>query len=523
MTEIRIKRGVNLRSKPWDILPDQAAYLQNYDMTHDEMITQIQGSSKFHGASLGTNSAKHITVNYNNQENKQDILACVDNKILKKNIGANEFDELYVGLTPNMIKSSVQIEDKTYFAHPVDGLFEYDGVSVVTKVNDILLKDIYLSKETNRAFGLSAAIPTAVVWTDDLSTMGGVPLVWNPLNISNFYPTLGDVTERVWFFKGRLIVFMTNSIWIMYVNGSYSNWRPEKVTTSVGLIAHNTLKQVGSELWFLGYSAETGRGLYAFNGVSVRLLSYDVEPILNRIPDSRIKEACAEYVNNIYKLSFSLDRDNQNNHSFHFDSININPETELPNIYGPHTYGFEASCVLNTSKFKDEHIFSRVDANSESRIYKAGDYRTQYSDELIDNGDLIPTILLSAVIDKEDYKGGKFDASWEKRYRNLFFDFVPEGTWAGKIEVLKGYQNDVFEDYTVYMNGQNSPIESMILGEDTHDQESYSTEIIENNFVSDAIQIKVSNMNVNSKTTFGSVSYDAKPIRRKRNAQIIHI
>ena len=528
MTTLKPKNGGNLRLPAYEVGLDQWVLMQNMDLTHKEIEEQILGSVKYHGAALGTNNPTAVLVNYNQSANKQDVLVCVDDKIRKKNFGANEFEDLLTGLTPNKIRTSVNISDKSYIAHPVDGLFEYDGVSVIKKLitnsssGSITLKDIITAKETNRCFGITSN--NELVWTDDLVTMGGTPITWAALNVDTQFPTNGDTPEKLFILSGRLIVLRSNSIWFYYIIGGPTSWRPEKVDFSGGCIAPWTAKQVGKEIWFLGYSGETGRGVYALDGNgNVRLLSYDYEPFLERINASRIQDAVAEHVNNLYKISFAIDSDTENNWTLHFDTIKINKNTGSPNIYGPHTYGFSASAVLNTTEFKGEHLIARKHTDG-ARVFKVANYRTQYSDELVDNGSLIPTVLISPIISEEQVGKSVLDNSWIKGYSDLIIENPPLGTWIGDVEILKGFENETFLNYEQFMEGENYSIEGLSLGSDPIDFESLSAEP-QNfmDFVSDSIQFKFSNYQANKKMAFRALSYQAKPDRRKKYVPYVSI
>lgn len=516
---IRPRNGVNLRLKAYDLAErDQWAFMQNVDMGHDEQFEQIKGSVKYHGATLGTNSPTAIMPHYN--KDSAEVLTACDDKILKRAAGKNEFETLVSGLTPNKIRFDVQINYNKYIAHPDDGLLEYDGISKIRKVNDILLKDIIAAKETNRCFAITK--DGEIVWTDDLATIQGVPLEWNSLNVATIFPTKGDEPEKLWILNGRLIVLMGSSIWVYYINGSATSWRPEKAPSVVGLAAPRTVRQVGEELWFLGFSPDTGIGLFAFNGRTCRLLSYDIEPYLKRINPEKISNACAEYVDHIYKLSFALDQDAENSTTFHFDAININKETESPNIYGPHPYGFECSAALDTKRFKGEHIFGRKHSDG-GRIFRVADYNTFYSDELSDNGNLIYPILLSAIYEDETIGKTIYDGNWIKRYEKIFLEKIPTGTHSALIEILKGFENEVFEDFEVFLEGNNDSIEALDLDSDPVDFESLNDDPHLADFQADAIQLKIHNYSLKKKLAFRALNYDARPIRRKKRAQIVGI
>lgn len=521
MPKVRIVNGVNLRLTASDLDKTQALLMQNYDMGADEIVRSINGSVKFHGSYLGTNAPTLLHVNYNDEEKRNDILACCDEKILVKAQGSNEFTALISTFTPNVMRSAVTIRGKSYIANPKDGLYEYDGVSTISKINDIKLRDIVVLKEVNRCFGITDN--NELVWTDDLTTMGGTPQVWDGENIDTIPPTDGDRMEKLWVLNGRLIILCTNSIWTYYVNGSPENWRLEKETTSVGCIAPQTAKQPGGEIWFLGYSPSTGRGVYGFDGTSARLLSYDITPFLDKINESRIHLACAEYVGNLYKLSFAYGQSLENDYTFHFDTIRKNKLIDSPNIYGPHTYGFSASTILNTRDFHGEHIFARK-ATDGGRVYRTAPYMTQYSDELADNGSLIPSVLLTGIFDTEvTSKGQAFDATWFKRYGPIFLEHSTSGSWGVKVEILKDYDNETYQDIADYLEGDNYPLEVLDVDSYPINFRELNTDFIETDIVSDAIQFRITNHVHATKSSFRALSYDFKPVRRKKNAELVKI
>jgi cysteine synthase len=123
MTTIKPTGGWNARLNGYDTPENQWLLMQNMDMTHQEIFEQIKGSVKYSGASIGTAAPSAIIVNYNEEAAKQDVLIVVDDEIQKKNYGSNEFETLLSGVTPNVIKQSVNLLDKSYIASPKDGLF----------------------------------------------------------------------------------------------------------------------------------------------------------------------------------------------------------------------------------------------------------------------------------------------------------------------------------------------------------------------------------------------------------------
>lgn len=523
MPEIRPLNGMNTRIAANLVPSNQWISMQNVDMKKNLVFEQIDGSVKFHGATIGNNEPTAIIINYDNDNDKQDILVSVDDKIMKKNQGANEFEELKTGLTPNKIEFSVGLANHSFMAHPDDGLLEYDGASQVTVANDIKLKDIIFAKEVNRAFGILADIPNAVVWSSDVTTTGGVPIEWPGINISTFPTKEGDELEKLAMLNGRLILLATNGIWIQFINGAPTSWRPQEAPTSVGCIAPQTVQKVGQELWFLGFSPETGRGIYAFDGKTSRLLSYDVTNILDSINELKIQGAVAQHVGNIYKISFAVGRSPANDTTLHLDTINSNPDTASPNIYGPHTYGFSASVVLNTKKFKGQHLFAKKYTDG-ARVFEVRkEYQTQHSSELNDDGDLIQASLLSRIVDIETVGKNILDNTWLKRYENIFSEIIPTGTHSANVELLKGNENETFLQYDQFLEAENISVENIDLDSSPIDFVSSSLLAQLESVLSDAIQLKVTNSSINTKLAYKSLRYDVRPVRRRKVAQNVQL
>lgn len=506
------KSGINLRLHPHDVPASQWVSMQNYDMgrEHDEHFHLIKGSTPYHGTSLGSSAASHICVHYDNANNIAHHLACVDGKIFRKISGQNEYEEIYSGLVPNSIRSSINVMNRTYLASSKDGILEYDGYSIQKVNGSPNLSWITFSKEINRAFAIDANNPDSYLFTDDVSTMGGVPAIWNPLN-ADFVPSdEGDIEEALFILRGRLVHLRTNGIWIYYIGGSPTSWRPEKCPTDVGCIAPKTAKLVNNEIWFLGHSTRVGRGIFSFNGTESRILSFDIEPLINRINPYRIKESCAEYVNNLYKLSFSLDSELQNNHTIHLDTIYNNKEKEIPNVYGVHTYGFESSCVLSTRQFEGEHLFARQQSGG-SWIYKVDEVYSQY-------GEIIEGELITPIFEKES---DELDWDWFKRYGKFMVTFPPRGTWNVIVEVYKDYEATPCMSWNMALDGSNYSLEDLILGKQP--LEEHEVGFVQKTFsvLGRAIQFKIRNSVMNQPSSIAEISYDARPVRRMKNAQLL--
>jgi len=515
---IKPKFGVNLRASTNE-QNSQWLLMQNMDMTHDGNYTQIRGSRRYHGASLGTRAPTEIIPYYDNDRQIGHVLVGVGGSIWKKDEGSNEFTELLSNLTPNKLKFSVNIQNREWISHP-DGMLVYDGIKKIESINDDppKTKDIIFAKEINRCFALDSEIPNRFIWTDDLTTIGGAPVLWAALNTDILPPTDGGIIIKLGFLNGRLIFFMTNSTWIEYVNAQPENWRFEKSATQVGWIAPKTIKQVGAEYWGLGFSQRTGRGVYAFDGRTSRLLSYDVEPELNSINPSRITEASAEYVDNLYKLSYARGFATENDHTLHFDTINLNPETQSPNIYGPHKYGFNCAASLDTRNFKGQFLTGKL-ISSEARVFEEVDYRTFHATGMDDDGDLIQTILLSFIIDSIQIQSGQIDESWFKRFEYFRLNFPPSGTWPAFMQIFQKHLNESVINYNQFLEGGSRGLGAIDLGSDALNLDSFESLVIVQNVVSTGIQFKISNSTVNRTLAINSIGFDVEPVRKDKGVQ----
>jgi len=514
MRKLKPTNGINQRLHPHDVPDTQFVQMQNYDMghkgQHDEHFALIRGSVAYHGSSLGTNAATHMCVHYDNANNIAHVLAAVDGKIFRKVSGQNEFEEIFSGLVPNKISSSINVMNRTYLASSVDGILEYDGFTISKVSGSPNLNYIVFSKEINRAFGIDANNPDSYLFTDDVSTMGGVPAIWNPLNADVVPSDEGDIEEALFILRGRLVHLRTNGIWIYYIAGAPTSWRPEKCQVDVGCVSAKTAKLVNNEIWFFGHSTRQGRGMFGFDGTNARILSFDVEPLMYRINPYRIKEACAEYVDNLYKLSFSLDSELQNNHTLHFDTLYNNKEKEIPNVYGVHTYGFESSCVLSTRQFEGEHLFARKQ-NGGSWVYKVHETYTQY-------GEIIEGECITPMYEKE---AEEIDWDWFKRYERFIISFPPRGTWNIQFEAYKDYEAHPSVTWNLALDGGNLSLEEIILGQQPLEAKEVGFAQKTFSILGRAIQFKIRNSVPNQPSTFSEISYQPRAVRKMVNAQLL--
>lgn len=413
MDVLSLKNGINLRLPAYALPQGQCVYLQNLRV-RDEVAESIDGTHKYHGTSLGSDPITAIIPYYNSETGVSKVLCASGGSIYLRDDAKNEFRSIKGGIQVNSIHSHATRQNVTYIPTKSNGMFKYLGGETIYTVGGGStsapnMTYIYYMREVDRIFGILAGQPDILTWCDFQQ-----PEIWDGANVDRIKSVDGDILVGIESLYGKLILFKQYSIWIYYVSGNEENWKLELAPTTVGCIAPNTIKRVGNEIWFLGDSPRTGIGVYAFNGSTSRLLTDDVTPFLERINKSLISTCCAEYHNELYTLSFPLDASLVNNYSIDLDSVNVK-EDGSPAIYGPHTFGFYSSAVLNTTFRSGEHLYGD---HSDGFVYREGGSSFKSDNGL--NGNLIQNRFLSAI-----HNDGKWDIM--KFYREASIYLVPRG------------------------------------------------------------------------------------------------
>lgn len=416
------KGGINWQLPAWH--PDikkkmQCVLMKNYRYK-DDFIDSIPGTKRYHGTQLQNAPVTAILPYYNDQTDVYIGLGACGDAIYKKNEQSNEYTEIKSALTPNSIFTSAMRYDTLYIASVNDGLKKYLGGNVIETVGggDTApgsFRVIIYMKEIDRLFGISDnAILGQITWCDF-----GNPEIWDPANVERFKLKKGERVEGAEILFGKLIIFCTYSTWIYYVSGNEENWRLEEAPTTIGCVAPNTIRKVGSSIWFLGEGPELELGVYRFNGSTSEILTHDIEPMFKMINRNRLRWACAEVHDDLYTISFSSDFYVINNISVDLDTINTKSDG-TPAIYGPHSFGFVSSCVLNGRQNNKQFLMGCEDGFI---YYENG---TTFKSTNGVDGDLIEQRFLSRIHNEE-----KIDVM--KQYNSLSLFFRPRGYFSAKL------------------------------------------------------------------------------------------
>lgn len=353
-----LKGGINLRLPAFheDFLKRQQCRRMQNLRYKDDYVHSVIGTRKFHGTSLGAAPVTAILPYYNDQTDQFTLLAACGTGLFKRNESTNEFTSIASALTPNSIFSSVIRHGVMYVASTNDGLKKYLGGNKLESVGTGAtapgsFRVIVYMKEIDRLFGISDnAILGQIVWCD-LSQ----PETWDGASAERIKLKDGERTEAGEYLYGKLIIFNTYSIWIYYVSGNEENWKLEEAPTSVGCVAPGTIKKDGQRILFLGESPRNALGIYSFNGSTCELLTDDISPLLKTANKNKLRNACAEIHDDLYTFSIALGGSDVNNYSFDLDLLN-RKEDGAPAIYGPHTFAFRSSAVLNNRQNNKEFL-----------------------------------------------------------------------------------------------------------------------------------------------------------------------
>lgn len=393
------KGGINRRLPAYNsemLKRSQCVTLQNLKFK-DELIIPITGFRKYHGTSLGSTPVTAIMPYYNDQTDQYLLLAACGGSIYKRDEATNEFTTLVSALTPNSIFSSVIRHGVLYIASTNDDLKQYTGGNTLDTVGGGATKAgsfryIVYMKEVDRLFGISDnAIFGQISWCD-LSQ----PEIWDGASVERLKLRDGERTEGGSYLYGKLIIFNTYSIWIYYVSGNEENWKLEEAPTSVGCVAPNTIKKDGQRILFLGEAPGRALGIYAFNGSSCTLLTDDITPLLKTANKNKLRNACAEIHDDVYTFSIALGGSEVNNFSFDLDLFN-NKEDGTPAIYGPHTFAFSSSAVLNNRHKNKEWL---IGDESDGFIYYESGNTFKSTDG--NDGSVIEQIFTSMIHNEDE-------------------------------------------------------------------------------------------------------------------------
>lgn len=507
------KGGVNWRLPAWheDMgKRNQCVMMQNLRY-HKDFFESVPGTRKFHGTSVGTSPITAIMPYYNDQTDDFKLLMASGDSIYKRNEASNEFETLISALSPNSIYSSAIRYDTMYIPSVKDGLKKYLGGNQIEPVGGGStapgnFRQVLYMKEIDRLFGISDdAIFGQISWCES-----GQPENWDGASVERFKLKDGERVEGGEVLYGKLIVFCTYSVWIYYVSGNEENWKLEEAPTTIGCVAPNTIKKFGNKIYYLGESPRSQLGVYSFNGSTSDLLTDDMHPFFELANPNKKRNACAEIHDDLYTVSLAVGFSETNNYSVDLDLVNLK-EDGTPAMYGPHTFAFYSSAVLNGRQNDKEFLMG--DESDGFVYYESG---TTLKSVNGNDGQLLQNRFLSRIHNDENFE-------MMKRYQNISVYYRPTGSFNG---ILKYYLSNGSNPYEMRFNPN---IQSFGYAGDfnVYEKPLFSIpgiypfmEFPGVEALGTSIQIELLNNIIGERLNFDGYGYQAKEVHKVRRAQV---
>lgn len=507
---MNFRGGINWQDNPQDLDPSQCVLMQNL-RNRDEAMDTILGTIKHHNTSLGSDPITAVMPYHDEATGAFQLLLASGAGIYKRDPAGNEINLLQAGFKPNSIFSSADRFSVKYIASENDTIYKFLGGTKIETVGtgDTVpggFRQVLYMKEIDRLFGIrSDAVLGQIGWCEFEN-----PESWPPENVDRVKLQDGESTQWGEILYGKLIIFNTYSIWIYYVSGNEENWRFEKSPAKVGCVAFKTIKRVGNEIWFLGEAPGEVRGVYAFNGSTTRLLTYDINPLLKSINKEKIQNCCAELHDGFYTLSFPFEASVKNNMSVDLDSL-ILKEDGNPAVWGPHDIAFYSSAVLDGVANSKEVLYGD---ESDGFLYKEGGTTLKSSNGI--NGSLLRQRFLSAVYDEKQIE-------IMKQYLAMRFYFKPTGFFQVHLRAYYSYSQSLVTEYLnnvqaiqLAKGGDFDVFEKILFG--TPDIYEY-WQALGVNDRGTSVQFEIINDNLGQIMSFFGLGYDMKPLYQTRGVQ----
>ena len=128
-----------------------------------------------------------------------------------------------------------------------------DYASAVAHISQTPSKPKLLTSHTNRLFCASAdtAVPSDTLYVSDILDGESWDIVGNSIRVGD--GTGDPITAIASWYSYNLLVFKERSVWVVEANPAVAvaDWPIKLINNRVGCVAHKTVQQVGSDVFFL--------------------------------------------------------------------------------------------------------------------------------------------------------------------------------------------------------------------------------------------------------------------------------
>lgn len=279
--------GLDLELPPGSIPDDALSECLNFDIGRGGQLVRRTGFS-----SLATLADQRGLVGY--------LLTATKNRLLSS--GVNGTYRSIDGVTHTLINAFIadhtaQYGDTSYWVRSASTGASYDGTTYTARptipAGDFctFFKDrLFVLNSTNFASRLSFSDP-------------GSPLVFDAASFFDFNPGDGDRLVACIPVQDALLVFKTQSTWLLNVEGDPAFWTQHKINNEIGCIAKNTVVEVDGWIWFLSPD-----GIYRTNGIDFEPASPALKSALTLVSPIRNNVSLASAC--LYKDKFVMHHEN---------------------------------------------------------------------------------------------------------------------------------------------------------------------------------------------------------------------
>lgn len=299
--------GLNNTSSRREIDRNQAAYLENWDITYKGRLTSRMGLEQ-----VGGDMTDIQSLGYYKQQDGSNYLLAIDDTDVRYLNGSTWTDIGDITTAERMSFANVLTEDKIYLSSQNNGLFYWDGGAGITEVSSVPSGNKIIWYQ-NHLFHINNVDIGGTVYSDRMYISNfGDPETYTTATDFIKFPNPGrGITAEV--LGNALVVFQEDSFSFLTGYGIASWVFSSTVSgitysdTSVGTLSvRGVVKPSLSELWFVDNQGFIRKIRQTDYGFSSEVMSENMEDSRSDLDLTKLSNAVAWYDNN--KIYFALTR-----------------------------------------------------------------------------------------------------------------------------------------------------------------------------------------------------------------------
>jgi hypothetical protein len=411
--------GLNEVAQTGRLKENQSPSLKNIIIDELGTLKKRKGYTRFNENKISDKPIIGLYI-YHEADGTRHFLMANGTDIYEADESTNTWTSIKSGLTDGEEYRFTTLGGLLYITNGVDPLMKYDG-STFTDITDAPTSS-YIIDHDNHLF---MADDNSLKYAEFADTS-----IWGTIDIPE---ETGEVITGLASLKGELVIFMSDSIHILYGDDP-TNWQRREVVSNTGCVAPKSIVNIFGDLYF-AYKD----GIYKFNGSQATKMSWTVVESFKEVKNLKDMKG-AEY-NNQYILSYQ-DKDtdeyralvNSPQHESWTKFYNLpvgvwnnfdgSQDGEIDELYfgdaekglvykafdgysddGEKIMVYFSTKNLNASQPELINTFRKLMVDTQTQ----GEFYIDYS---IDNGDKTGTIKFEGGTTKEEYMWG--EVTWDK-------------------------------------------------------------------------------------------------------------